>query len=73
VTAPTAEQVEWVREHRPDDATLDAAAAVVAGDAPAPEPEQHELRPDQDRAAAERAAAHESNLDGRWTEREARA
>ncbi|MEG3615973.1 NADH-quinone oxidoreductase subunit NuoI [Isoptericola haloaureus] len=65
VTAPTAEQVDWVREHRPDDPTLDAASAVVAGDAPPPVPDTHHLRPDQDRAEATRAAATQSNLDHR--------
>ena len=70
VSAPTAAQVDWVRERRPDDPTLDAAAAVVAGDAPPPTPDQHRLRPDQDRAAATRAAAEESNIDGRSAARE---
>ncbi|WP_402462095.1 NADH-quinone oxidoreductase subunit NuoI [Isoptericola aurantiacus] len=65
VTAPTAAQVDWVRERRPDDPTLDAAAAVVAGDAPPPTPEQHRLRPDQDRAVAEKAAATRSSVDTR--------
>ncbi len=70
VTAPTAAQVEWVREHRPDDPTLDAAAAVVAGKAPAPTQRKHELRPSQDRAEATRAAATRSNVDGRTAPRD---
>jgi NADH-quinone oxidoreductase subunit I len=71
VTAPTAAQVEWVREHRPDDPTLDAAAAVVAGKAPAPTQRRHELRPSQDRAEATRAAATRSNVDGRTAAQDA--
>jgi len=65
ISGPTQEQVDWVREHRPDDDTLAAAAAVVAGDAPKPTPSQHELRPDQDRAVATRAAATQSSVDVR--------
>ena len=56
VLGPTAEQVSWVREQRPDDPTLDAAEAVASGDAPAPTPEQHQMRPDEGPGAAERSA-----------------
>ncbi|PZR51846.1 NADH-quinone oxidoreductase subunit NuoI [Xylanimonas oleitrophica] len=57
VTAPTAEQVAWVREHRPDDPTLDAAAKVVDGQAPPPTPRRHQLRPPATRSGAARSAA----------------
>jgi NADH-quinone oxidoreductase subunit I len=57
VTAPTAEQVAWVREHRPDDPTLDAATRVVEGEALAPRPTQHPLRPAPRKGEAGRAAA----------------
>ena len=58
VTAPTAEQVAWVRENRPEDPTLDAATAVVDGKAPAPEPTQHTLRPPATKGTATKAAAN---------------
>ncbi len=51
VTAPAAEQVEWVREHRPDDPTLAAATAVVTGDSPPPQPTRHRLRGTATKAA----------------------
>ncbi|QAY69942.1 NADH-quinone oxidoreductase subunit NuoI [Xylanimonas protaetiae] len=57
VTAPTADQVAWVREHRPDDATLEAATAVVEGTRPAPAPTVHTLRPPATKATATREAA----------------
>ncbi|MCK9792686.1 NADH-quinone oxidoreductase subunit NuoI [Isoptericola sp. 4D.3] len=58
VTAPTAEQVAWVREHRPDDPTLDAAQKVAHGDAPPPTPRRHRLRGSATKAAvATRQAA----------------
>ena len=56
VLGPTAAQVAWVREHRPDDETLDAADAVASGKAPAPTQRQHELRPEEGPGAAERSA-----------------
>ncbi|WP_206074392.1 NADH-quinone oxidoreductase subunit NuoI [Antribacter gilvus] len=56
VVGATAAQVAWVREHRPDDPTLDAADAVASGTAPVPAPLQHELRPDHGPGEAERAA-----------------
>ena len=56
VLGPTAAQVDWVREQRPDDPTLDAAEAVVAGKAPAPTPRQHQTRPDEGPGAAEKSA-----------------
>jgi NADH-quinone oxidoreductase subunit I len=56
VLGPTAAQVDWVREHRPDDPTLDAADAVVSGKAPAPTLRQHELRPDEGPGPAEKSA-----------------
>ena len=46
-----------MREHRPQDPTLDAAAAVVDGTAPAPEPTQHTLRPPATKKTATKAAA----------------
>jgi NADH-quinone oxidoreductase subunit I len=51
VTAPTADQVTWVREHRPDDPTLGAATAVVAGEAPPPRPTRHRLQGSATKAA----------------------
>ncbi|MCL1869436.1 MAG: NADH-quinone oxidoreductase subunit NuoI [Promicromonosporaceae bacterium] len=57
VKAPTAEQVAWVREHRPDEPTLEAAVAVVEGRAPAPVPLKHELRPPATKANYTKAAA----------------
>ena len=57
VTAPTAGQVAWVREHRPDDPTLEAATAVVDGNAPEPGPTEHTLRPPATKRTATRAAA----------------
>lgn len=56
VLAPTAAQVDWVREHRPDDPTLDAADAVVSGKAPAPTPTQHQARPEEGPGVAEKSA-----------------
>jgi len=56
VLGPTAAQVGWVREHRPDDETLDAADAVASGTAPAPTPTQHQVRPEEGPGAAERSA-----------------
>jgi NADH-quinone oxidoreductase subunit I len=56
VLGPTAAQVDWVRERRPDDPTLDAADAAAAGRAPAPTPQQHQARPAEGPGAAERSA-----------------
>jgi len=61
VTAPTAEQVDWVREHRPEDPSLDAATAVVqdlaAGKDRVVEPTEHTLRPPATKRTATQAAA----------------
>jgi len=56
VLGPTTAQVDWVREHRPEDETLEAAQAAASGQAPAPTPRKHELRPDEGPGAAERSA-----------------
>ncbi|GAA1849787.1 NADH-quinone oxidoreductase subunit NuoI [Myceligenerans crystallogenes] len=56
VLGATQAQVDWVTERRPDDETLDAAAAVASGSRPGPAPRQHELRPDAGPGAAEKAA-----------------
>lgn len=56
VLGPTAEQVSWVRERRPDDETLDAADAAASGTAPAPTQRQHEVRPDEGPGPAEKSA-----------------
>ncbi len=60
VTAPTAAQLAWVREHRPDDPTLAAAARVVEGEAPPPTPTRHRLRGSATQSAAARAASTSS-------------
>jgi NADH-quinone oxidoreductase subunit I len=73
VTAPTAAQVAWVREHRPDDPTLAAAAAVVAGEAPAPTPTVHTLRPPVRKRDATLQAARGGHADEYLTKREQRA
>jgi NADH-quinone oxidoreductase subunit I len=62
VTGPTAAQVDWVREHRPDDESLAAATDVVEGRAPAPTPTAHTLRPPATKATATKEAA-KSSLD----------
>src|SRR5690606_37213284 len=56
VLGPTTAQVDWVREHRPEDETLEAAQAAASGQAPAPTPRKHELRPDEGPGAAQRSA-----------------
>jgi NADH-quinone oxidoreductase subunit I len=73
VTAPTAAQVEWVREHRPDDPTLEAAEAVVAGHAPAPVPTVHMLRPPATKRTATKEAARGGHVDEYLTKRQRRA
>jgi NADH-quinone oxidoreductase subunit I len=72
VTAPTAGQVAWVREHRPDEPSLEAAAAVVAGRAPKPTPTVHTLRPPATKATATKEAARGGHVDGYVTKKEAR-
>ncbi|QAY64354.1 NADH-quinone oxidoreductase subunit NuoI [Xylanimonas allomyrinae] len=63
VTGPTAGQVAWVREHRPDDPTIEAATDVVEGRAPAPQPRKHELRPPATKATATKEAARGGHVD----------
>ena len=68
VLGATQAQVDWVRERRPDDETLDDAEAVASGRRPGPEPKQHELRPDAGPGDAERAAGEAAvgSLHGRF-------
>ena len=65
ITGPTADQVDWVREHRPDDETLDAANAVVEGTKPAPVPTVHTLRPPATKANATKEAARGGHVSDR--------
>ena len=63
VTGPTAAQVAWVRENRPDDPSLPAADEVARGVKPPPTPTVHQLRPAATKRTAEPEAARGGHVE----------